>query len=110
MDEASALQEYAGLEIVTDGEMRRLSFQGQMTEAVDEFGEHDMRGIAAFIVLIPSRDILSYSSGAELGITLVDCSVAAFGQGRTKERIPFAGLAAPVFSGAFVVSRTHAGP
>ena len=42
MDEAIALQEDAGLEIVTDGEMRRLSFQGQMTEAVDGFGEHDI--------------------------------------------------------------------
>ena len=42
VDEAIALQEDAGLEIVTDGEMRRLSFQGQMTEAVDGFGEHDI--------------------------------------------------------------------
>lgn len=39
VDEAVALQEEAGLEIVTDGEMRRLSFQSQMTEAVDGFGE-----------------------------------------------------------------------
>ena len=42
MDEAIALQEDASLEIVTDGEMRRLSFQGQMTDAVDGFGEHDI--------------------------------------------------------------------
>ena len=42
VDEAIALQEDAGMEIVTDGEMRRLSFQGQMTEAVDGFGEHDI--------------------------------------------------------------------
>ena len=42
MDEAIALQEDAGMEIVTDGEMRRLSFQGQMTEAVNGFGEHDI--------------------------------------------------------------------
>ena len=40
--EAIALQEDAGLEIVTDGEMRRLSFQSQMTEAVDGFGEFDI--------------------------------------------------------------------
>jgi 5-methyltetrahydropteroyltriglutamate--homocysteine methyltransferase len=33
------LQEAAGLEIVTDGEMRRQSFQSQMTEAIDGFGE-----------------------------------------------------------------------
>ena len=42
VDRAIALQEEAGLEIVTDGEMRRLSFQSQMTEAVDGFGEYDM--------------------------------------------------------------------
>ena len=34
---AVALQEEAGLEVVTDGEMRRLSFQSQMTGAVDGF-------------------------------------------------------------------------
>jgi len=34
VDEAVSLQEAAGLDIVTDGEMRRLSFQSQMTEAV----------------------------------------------------------------------------
>jgi 5-methyltetrahydropteroyltriglutamate--homocysteine methyltransferase len=38
VEEAVALQEDAGLEVVTDGEMRRLSFQSQMTEAVDGFG------------------------------------------------------------------------
>jgi len=42
VDEAIALQEEAGLDIVTDGEMRRLSFQGQMTEAVDGFGEYNI--------------------------------------------------------------------
>jgi len=42
VDEAVALQETAGLEIVTDGEMRRLSFQSQMTEAVDGFGAWDL--------------------------------------------------------------------
>lgn len=39
VDQAVALQEEAGLEVVTDGEMRRLSFQSQMTDAVDGFGE-----------------------------------------------------------------------
>ncbi|MFQ5803746.1 MAG: hypothetical protein ACE5JQ_12690 [Candidatus Methylomirabilales bacterium] len=39
VDEAVALQEEAGLEVVTDGEMRRQSFQSQMTAAVDGFGE-----------------------------------------------------------------------
>ena len=34
VDWAVGLQEEAGLEIVTDGEMRRLSFQSQMTESV----------------------------------------------------------------------------
>jgi len=39
VDAALRLQEEAGLDVVTDGEMRRLSFQSQMTEAVDGFGE-----------------------------------------------------------------------
>ncbi len=39
VDEAVALQEAAGLEVVTDGEMRRESFQSQMTAAVEGFGE-----------------------------------------------------------------------
>lgn len=42
VDEAIALQEEGGLEIVTDGEMRRQSFQSQMTAAVDGFGEYTM--------------------------------------------------------------------
>ena len=42
VDEAMALQEAVGLEVVTDGEMRRLSFQSQMTEAVAGFGEYDL--------------------------------------------------------------------
>src|SRR5262245_55396673 len=42
VDEAVALQEAAGLDIVTDGEMRRLSFQSPMTEAVDGFGAWDI--------------------------------------------------------------------
>ena len=33
-------QEAAGLDIVTDGEMRRESFQSQMTESIAGFGEH----------------------------------------------------------------------
>ncbi len=39
VDAAIALQEAAGLEVVTDGEMRRESFQSQMTAAVSGFGE-----------------------------------------------------------------------
>ena len=42
VDEVVALQEEAGLAFVTDGEMRRLSFQSQMTEAVDGFGEYNI--------------------------------------------------------------------
>lgn len=42
VDEAVALQEEAGLEVVTDGEMRRLSFQGQMMEAVEGFSDYDV--------------------------------------------------------------------
>jgi methionine synthase II (cobalamin-independent) len=37
---AISLQERAGLPVVTDGEMRRESFQSQMVEAVEDFGEH----------------------------------------------------------------------
>jgi 5-methyltetrahydropteroyltriglutamate--homocysteine methyltransferase len=46
VDEALRLQEEAGLEVVTDGEMRRLSFQSQMPAAVDGFGEW---GLDAFL-------------------------------------------------------------
>jgi 5-methyltetrahydropteroyltriglutamate--homocysteine methyltransferase len=42
VDEALALQEEVGLDVVTDGEMRRLSFQSQLPEAVDGFGEWDL--------------------------------------------------------------------
>jgi 5-methyltetrahydropteroyltriglutamate--homocysteine methyltransferase len=42
VDAALRLQEEAGLEVVTDGEMRRLSFQSQMTEAVEGFGAWDL--------------------------------------------------------------------
>jgi 5-methyltetrahydropteroyltriglutamate--homocysteine methyltransferase len=42
VDEALALQEDAGLDIVTDGEMRRLSFQSQVPAAVDGFGDWDL--------------------------------------------------------------------
>ncbi len=42
VDEALRLQEEAGLDVVTDGEMRRLSFQSQMTAAVEGFSEWDL--------------------------------------------------------------------
>jgi 5-methyltetrahydropteroyltriglutamate--homocysteine methyltransferase len=42
VDEALLLQEEAGLEVVTDGEMRRLSFQSQLPAAVEGFGEWDL--------------------------------------------------------------------
>jgi 5-methyltetrahydropteroyltriglutamate--homocysteine methyltransferase len=42
VDDAVALQEAVGLEIVTDGEMRRQSFQSQMTAAVSGFGEYNL--------------------------------------------------------------------
>jgi len=42
VDDALRLQEEAGLDVVTDGEMRRLSFQSQLVEAVDGFGEWDL--------------------------------------------------------------------
>jgi 5-methyltetrahydropteroyltriglutamate--homocysteine methyltransferase len=42
VDWVIGLQERAGLPVVTDGEMRRESFQSQMVEATDGFGGHDM--------------------------------------------------------------------
>jgi methionine synthase II (cobalamin-independent) len=39
VDAAVQMQEGAGLEVVTDGEMRRLSFQSGLPDAVDGFGE-----------------------------------------------------------------------
>ena len=42
VDAALALQADAGLDVVTDGEMRRLSFQSQVPAAVDGFGEWDL--------------------------------------------------------------------
>lgn len=42
VNQAIALQEETGLEVVTDGEQRRLSFQGQLPEAVEGFGEWDL--------------------------------------------------------------------
>jgi 5-methyltetrahydropteroyltriglutamate--homocysteine methyltransferase len=38
VDEVVALQLEAGCEVITDGEMRRLSFQAQLPEAVEGFG------------------------------------------------------------------------
>lgn len=42
VDEVVALQEEAGLEVVTDGEIRRISFQSQLPEAVEGFGTWDI--------------------------------------------------------------------
>lgn len=42
VDGAIRLQEETGLDVVTDGEMRRLSFQSQMVEAVEGFGAWDL--------------------------------------------------------------------
>ncbi len=42
VDDALRLQEEAGVDVVTDGEMRRLSFQSQMTAAVEGFGDWDL--------------------------------------------------------------------
>src|SRR5918994_4343722 len=42
VDDAIALQESVGLEIVTDGAMRRQSFQSQMTAAISGFGDFDL--------------------------------------------------------------------
>jgi 5-methyltetrahydropteroyltriglutamate--homocysteine methyltransferase len=42
VDEAVAQQEEAGLTVLTDGEMRRLSFQSQMVQAVEGFGDWDL--------------------------------------------------------------------
>src|SRR2546428_9521790 len=42
VDDALELQEEAGLAVVTDGEMRRLSFQSQFPAAVEGFAEWDL--------------------------------------------------------------------
>ena len=42
VDRAISLQERAGLPVVTDGEMRRESFQSQMVDAVEGFGKHGL--------------------------------------------------------------------
>jgi methionine synthase II (cobalamin-independent) len=42
VDDALTLQEEAGVEVVTDGEMRRLSFQSQLPAAVEGFGAWDL--------------------------------------------------------------------
>ncbi|MGH8571289.1 MAG: cobalamin-independent methionine synthase II family protein, partial [Gammaproteobacteria bacterium] len=42
VDAAIRLQDNAGLAVVTDGEMRRLSFQSQLTEAVEGFSDWDL--------------------------------------------------------------------
>lgn len=42
VDSVIAMQEAAGLKVLTDGEMRRLSFQSQFTQAVEGFGEWDL--------------------------------------------------------------------
>jgi 5-methyltetrahydropteroyltriglutamate--homocysteine methyltransferase len=42
VDSVLRLQEEAGLDVVTDGEMRRLSFQSQVTEAIEGFGDWDL--------------------------------------------------------------------
>ena len=42
VDSAVAAQDEAGFEVLTDGEMRRLSFQSQIPEAVEGFGEFDI--------------------------------------------------------------------
>jgi 5-methyltetrahydropteroyltriglutamate--homocysteine methyltransferase len=39
VDEVVRLQEEVGLQVITDGEMRRVSFQGQLAEAVQGLGE-----------------------------------------------------------------------
>lgn len=41
VDAALRIQEEAGMDVLTDGEQRRLSFQSQLTEAVDGFGAWD---------------------------------------------------------------------
>jgi 5-methyltetrahydropteroyltriglutamate--homocysteine methyltransferase len=42
VDEVVRLQEEAGLEVITDGEMRRVSFQSQLAEAVEGLGKPSM--------------------------------------------------------------------
>ena len=52
VDEAVRLQEDAGIEVVTDGEMRRLSFQSQMTEAVQAVDCSNLYDDGQFCVIL----------------------------------------------------------
>ncbi|MGH8248334.1 MAG: cobalamin-independent methionine synthase II family protein, partial [Gammaproteobacteria bacterium] len=42
VDDAIRLQEGVGLPVITDGELRRLSFQSQFAEAVSGLGDWDL--------------------------------------------------------------------
>ncbi len=42
VDDVVALQEKSGIGVITDGEFRRMSFQSQLPEAVEGFGEWDI--------------------------------------------------------------------
>lgn len=46
VDQAIAIQQESGLDVITDGEMRRLSFQSQIPASLDGFGDY---GIDAFL-------------------------------------------------------------
>ena len=75
VDEAVSLQEAAGLDIVTDGEMRRLSFQSQMTEAV-EAPEELIRRITQASLFVPlERLALSPQCGFASSVVGNDLSI-----------------------------------
>jgi 5-methyltetrahydropteroyltriglutamate--homocysteine methyltransferase len=69
VDAAVKLQEDAGLDVVTDGEMRRLSFQSALTDSVDGFGDVP---IEAFLWGEWHSDVLGemkVARPAELGVS-----------------------------------------
>jgi 5-methyltetrahydropteroyltriglutamate--homocysteine methyltransferase len=69
VDAAVKLQEDAGLDVVTDGEMRRLSFQSALTDSVEGFGDVP---IEAFLWGEWHSDVLGemkVARPAELGVS-----------------------------------------
>ncbi len=69
VDEALRVQEDAGLDVVTDGELRRLSFQSRLVEAVEGFGAWDLD---AFLWGDWKSDALGPRSIARPPIAVVD--------------------------------------
>ena len=66
IDAALATQAAVGLRVVTDGEFRRLSFQSQLPEAVEGFGDRDLDAFLADVVDLMRDEVAEL---ARLGAT-----------------------------------------